>query len=112
MSWTVVAHTAASTGHHGTATTETFHTRADAERYAREARDEGAITNVTGQHEEKPVTLERARQWMNHIAGMWARARTSPTDHQHHNGVEHCLICSTPTVEWRCGNHDCTICGD
>jgi len=95
MSYRVTIHSSAPTGHHGTAKTVSYEHRAGAEAYARTAREEdpGATVRVDGQHEEAPVTLERAREWMAHINAIWAAAPQF-TDHNHHGGAARCPVCS------------------
>lgn len=94
MSYRVTIHSSAPIGHHGYVHTETFDSRADAERYAREARQEDpdATTRVDGQHEAPAAPLETARAWMAHINAIWASAPHF-TDHRHHNGPAACPIC-------------------
>lgn len=81
-------------GRNGRAHIETFDRRADAEQYRRQAiaEDPTADTHVTGQHEDPPVPLERAREWMTRIVAIWAAAPAF-TDHKHHNGWQDCPIC-------------------
>jgi len=94
VSYRVTIHAAAPIGHHGRAHVETFDRRADAEAYRRQAQleDLTATTHVTGQHEEPPVTKERAREWMAHLNAIWAAA-PGMTEHKHHNGWEQCPVC-------------------
>lgn len=95
MSYRVTIHNSAPIGHHGKAHTETFDHRADAEGYARAARNEdpGATTRVDGQHEEPAAPLEVARKWMAHINAIWASAPQF-TDHDHRHGAQRCPICA------------------
>jgi hypothetical protein len=94
VSYRVTIHSAAPPGHHGKVHVETFDRRADAEAYRRQAQQEDptATTHVTGQHEESPVTKERAREWMAHLNAIWSGG-PSIAEHKHANGWEHCPIC-------------------
>lgn len=94
MSYRVTIHSSAPVGHHGTAKTVSYESRAGAEAYARTAREEDpdATIRVDGQHEVPPAPLEAARAWMARIAAIWASAPPF-TDHRHHNGPDRCPIC-------------------
>lgn len=99
MTYRVTIHTAAPLGHHGRAKIETFVSRSEAEQYARDARreDSTADVHVTGQHEDPPVSVERAREWMAYLNGV---LQNSPAiaDHKHANGWQHCPICGRNAV--------------
>lgn len=99
VSYRVTIHSAAPAGHHGRAHIETFDRRADAEAYRRQAlaEDPTADTHVTGQHEDPPVPLERAREWMTHLVAIWSAAPAF-TEHKHHNGWQDCPICAATPV--------------
>lgn len=95
MTYRVIIHTAAPLGHHGYAKIEEFVSRSEAEGYARIARQEDptADVNVTGQHEDPPVSVERAREWMEYLNGVLLNS-PAIADHKHANGWQHCPICS------------------